>query len=248
VTISIGEIFSATTDPETSMGSGEVIVFPFERDQYYSVQRLQEFEAELLRMRLSDQVLGNRLRTPTDPAWRWIKLRNEELIPMLYCVRHHKFSRDAFFRIMPEGDPVDLQVRDGDLEMKLQVTVAYPVWGSSKKGSQHHLKVEALNTGEIVSGYGPYKRTGGIVTGADRMKSSEEVDRVYGDGLKQALERKSKKDGSDQILVIYCQFYTGGIDAARFRKLAERAIASCNMTNFAHVWLVDYGEGFFVEF
>jgi hypothetical protein len=244
----LNEDLAVLNSPEVPSGNGGGIVFPFERDQDYPILQLLEFEADLLRVRQSDLDLSNRLRIPTDPEWRWIKLRHEELIPLQYCLEHHKFSRDGIFRIMPEGDSVDLRVRDGDVEMKLQITIADPVWGSSRKGSQHHIKVEWLNTGEIVNGFGPYRRTEEKVTGSDRMLSNEERDRAYGGGLTQALKRKSNKDGGDQILVIYCRDYSHVMDAASFQKLTECAIASCNIANFAHVWFVDSGEGFFVEF
>jgi hypothetical protein len=222
--------------------------FPFERDQDYPIQELKEFEAALLRTRQSDLALSKRLRTPTDPEWPWIKLRHEELIPLLYCVEHRKVAESALFRIMPEGNPVDLLVRAGGVDIRLQVTIADPVWGSGRKGSQHHLKVEWGNTGEIVNGFGPYKRKDQTITGPDRMKSGEELDHAYGGGLRQALDRKAVKDGRDQTLVIYCREYSQVMDAKRFHRLTAHANACGKMTNFAHVWFVDSGESFFVEF
>jgi hypothetical protein len=221
--------------------------FPFERNKEYQIERLLEFEAELLRVRQSDPVLSDRLREPTDSEWWWIKLRHEELLPLLCCVRHEKFSHGATFRIMPSGDPVDLRIRDGGRETKLQITVADPKWGSSRRGSQHHLQVELQNTGEIVPGFGPFKHVEGKVTGRDSTLSGEELDRTYGDGLKDALERKSKKDGCAQVLLVSCRAYGEAMNAVRFRNLIKLARVSSQSNNFIQTWFVDSAEGFFVE-
>jgi hypothetical protein len=230
------------------MRSVQTIHFPFERDKDHPMEQLLEFEAELSRVRQSDQILSNRLREPTDREWSWIKLRHEELLPLFYCVRHEKFGHSATFRIMPPGDPVDLQIRDGGQETKLQITVADPKWGSSKKGSQNHLLVEALNTGKVVSGFGPYKRVNGKMSGRDSALPDELLDRAYGDGLKEALERKSTKEGRGQTLIVYCRAYGEVMDAMRFRRLVDKARAFCQPSNFARTWFVDGTEDFFVEF
>jgi RNA polymerase sigma factor (sigma-70 family) len=206
-----------------------MIDFPFDRDQEYPIGRLLEFEAELSRVRQSDPFLSERLQQPTDSEWWWIKTRHEELLPLFYCARHEKFDHGAAFRIMPPGDPVDIQIRDGDQETKLQITVADPKWGSSRRGSQHHLQVELLNTGKIVPGFGPYKRVDGTVTGRDSMLPGEELDRAYGDGLKEALDRKSKKEGRGQILFVHCRDYGNAMEAAiqaNLRETTTRVLAS----------------------
>ena len=224
-----------------------MIHFPFERDKDYQIERLFEFEAELLRIRQSDPDQSDRLREPTDREWWWIKLRHEELLPLLCCVRHNKFSVRATFRIMPSGDPVDLRVCDGGQETKLQVTLADPKWGSSRRGSQHHLQVELQNEGEIVTGFGPFKRVDGKVTGRDSTLDGAELDRAYGDGLKEALARKSKAGGCAQVLIVYCRAYDEAMSAGRFRSLTELARASCHSIKFAQIWFVGRAEDFFAE-
>ena len=98
---------------------------------------------------------------------------------------------------------------------------------------------------------GPYKRVDGKVTGRDSSlpgdEQDQEQDRAYGDGLKEALERKSRKDGCGQILLVYCRTYGDVMDAVRFRMLVARARNSCPPNNFSQAWFVDRAEGFFVE-
>jgi hypothetical protein len=157
--------------------------FPFNRDQYFPIAHLLEFGQQLSNIRQSDLILSNKLREPTSNEFSWVKLWHEELIPLLYCVRHGKISSDATFRIMPNGNPVDLEICHEGNVTRLQFTVADAKWASTKKGSQHHLLVEALNTGEVTSGFGPFRRKNVEVTGRDRALSSADLNRAYGDGL-----------------------------------------------------------------
>lgn len=62
--------------------------FPFNRDVFYSVGQLRDFEVELASRRAADKHFSDNLRSNKLP---WAKLRNEELMPFALVLTGVKF-------------------------------------------------------------------------------------------------------------------------------------------------------------
>jgi hypothetical protein len=79
------------------------INFPFERGKEYRLAELIAFENELWQKRRANELLSKELRAPTaSEARSWIKLRLEELVPVLYYARYKRMPDDSIFVVMPK--------------------------------------------------------------------------------------------------------------------------------------------------
>jgi hypothetical protein len=87
---------------------GVPISFPFERNKFYTIGELRAFQTKLSQARRRDPILSANIRARKLP---WAKLCCEELFPITVFADHNRLADDAEFRIMPEGDPVDVELR-----------------------------------------------------------------------------------------------------------------------------------------
>jgi len=232
------------------------IKFPFERDVDYPLAKLKDFEALLSLARKADSDLSNELRAPTRGSPCWIKLRNEELIPVEYYAQHKNLTDTARFKIMPKGSKIDVQLNNSGAIEDLQITVADPSWSFSDPGSinhgghYHRLKMELLNREGGVGG-GPIARTGGDLAQDHRTLSTPELD-AYRLGLFEAIERKLRKQDYEEgtVLLVYAREFFFFTD--RFREMALAALSQARAKTsephrFRRIAIFDYPQDCYVE-
>jgi hypothetical protein len=226
-----------------------MIKFPFERERYYPIGDLRRFEAALLDARQRDPALSALWRCPSGPDAELMRLRNDELVPLIVFAEHKELTDSDSFRISAKGDPIDVKVLASGKILNLQITVADLDWGDSDGGPgfQHHLSMEALNKYGVVFGHGPFRRTGREITNPIEVYSSEDRLAACHRGLVRALNRKSHYDGSGCSLVVYARGYRIQTIDGEFREVVSSAIATCELPAFDHVYITEKGEGWFVE-
>ena len=101
------------------------IKFPFERQTWYSLKELTAFENALVLARRQDNQLDADLRLARQP---WMKLRNDELYPLLYFAKQTHLAEDTQFKICAKGAAADFELKAGETTRRLQVTCAGPIW------------------------------------------------------------------------------------------------------------------------
>lgn len=222
------------------------IKFPFERGSWYTFKDLTVFEDILLVKRRQNKQLGDDLRLARQP---WMKLRNDELYPLLYFAKQTHLADDAQFKICAEGADADFDLKVGETIRRLQVTRAGPIWTSDKPnwGSDHKLHMEKLNSEGQSSGLGPYYReSDGSISNRKEMPPTEKRIPFYLDGLVEALKRKQDHRIPDCDLIVHAVGYFETMDPQTFACIANAALIKVSLNNFHRVYILDYGEGYFV--
>ena len=241
------------------MTAASRVKFQFERGRGYSLGSVRAFEAELLAARQSDCALSEELRAPGNDSPRWIKLRNEELVPMIYYARHKGIADHANYIIMPEGCKVDIQLNASDYVQNFQVTVADPQWGFPDAGSIKHggherrLSMELLNR-DGSDRWGPIVKSKENLTRDGQMVSTPQAEEAHHAGLKEAMVNKFRKNycEGDVSLLVHARAYCDGLSIQQFREIARRAYqeakseANGNHT-FVSVCVLDREDGYFID-
>ncbi|MCR4304185.1 MAG: hypothetical protein NUV63_08195 [Gallionella sp.] len=224
------------------------IIFPFMRQSWYSLKELADFEDALLVARRQDKQLDDELRLARQP---WMKLRNDELYPLRYFAEQTHLAEDAQFKICDEGADADFELKVvGEATRRLQVTRAGPIWTPDNPnwGFDHKLHMAKLNREGQSSGWGPYrKNSDGLISNWEEIISTEERDRPYLEGLINALKGKQDHRIPDCDLIVHAVTYHEAINPQTFACIANAALSNVSLNNFRNVYILDYGEGYFVE-
>jgi hypothetical protein len=182
------------------------ICFPFERGRQYSLRSLKEFEAMLATARNRDEVVSKALRDAAT-CW-WVKLRNDELIPLEYFAANRRLPDDATFILMSQGSDVDIAIFDDSAVTRLQITTTGPVWsrrdGSKRDwGYDQHLMMRKLNTENSVGGFGPFEETGDKIANEEDALETEKIVGAFAEGLTRAFEKKARLRTPDCELLVH---------------------------------------------
>jgi len=222
--------------------------FPFIRQSWYSLKELADFEDALLVARQQDKQLDADLRLARLP---WMKLRNDELYPLRYFAEQTHLAEDTQFKICDEGADADFELKvAGEATRRLQVTRAGPDWTPDNPnwGSDHKLYMEKLNREGRSSGWGPYHReSDGSIFNREEVISTDERNQPYLVGLVKALKGKQDHRIPDCDLIVHAVTYHEAMNPQTFVCIANAALSNVALNNFRSVYILDSGEGYFVE-
>ena len=220
--------------------------FPFIRRLWYSLRELADFEDALLVARRQDKQREADLRLVP-----WMKLRDDELCPLRYFAEQTHLAEDTQFKICDEGADADFELKlVGEATRRLQVTRAGPIWtpDSLNWGSDHKLHMEKLNREGRSSGWGPYRReSDGSIFNREEVVSTDERNRAYLAGLVKALKAKQDHRIPDCDLIVHAVTYHEAMNPQTFVCIANAALRNVALNNFRSVYILDSGEGYFVE-
>jgi hypothetical protein len=225
----------------------EGVSFPFARGTWYPLTEFLIFEDKLLGARRTDKKLDRALALL---GRGWIKVRNDELYPLLFFAQHMEIVEKAQFKICDENEDVDVELKSEDMVRRLQVTTAGPIWGpeDSNWGRGYRLLLEKLKTVGHVSGWGPFRReSDGSISNREEAISSEARNPAYLAGLVRALEGKAHYRIPDCDLIVNAVGYGMAMNETTFLELSHRALGTVPISGFRNVYILDKGEGFFVE-
>jgi hypothetical protein len=242
------------------MTPASAITFPFERAKEYPLAALKAFQSKLLKARQGNCTLSNELRAPVTGSPRWIKLRNEELVPLLYYTRHRRISDAGTFVIMPEGSKSDVRLTSLGATEYLQITVADPKWNFPEPGGIRHpghfrrASMDLLNL-HGSSGWGQISKSGDKLTQNRRMVSTPELEEAHHNGLADALANKLVKsyEQGECVLLIYARAFGEGLSPDRFQKIARNVLDDAmskvvNQAIFKHIVIVDGLDHSLIEY
>ena len=245
-----------------------VIDFPFGRTQgrgpekgtSYSLAELKHYESQLSAKRKSDGELSNELRAAGQGRPRWIKFRNEELVPLLYYVKHTHTPDDALFRVMPEHNDTDVELKVGGATEHLQICVAYPDWAAAgvtqpgqSAGKYHRLMTEILNRDGGV-GVGPITEKDGVFSQEPRVLSTSELLSAHTEGLQTALAKKLAKTyhAHPLSLLVHAVAYRESMSLETFHSVVRNAFVAAKANiereiHFNEIYVLDSDVGYFVR-
>jgi hypothetical protein len=234
------------------------ISFPFERDKFYSIGELRAFQTKLSEARQQDPVLTASIRARKLP---WAKLCCEELFPIMLFADLNRLQDDAEFRIMPEGNPVDVELCCAGELTRFQITTAYPEWDEpgdeARDGGyiRHALELAGVNQGAPVFGGGQIKKDADSRIISKPRARSASVDRgAWHLGLTKAIKSKLAKSETYSrkvdVLLVYAEllrFYTidENIEDAVAPAIQE-AIGGTSSLPFMKLIILD--QGAYVEY
>jgi putative transcriptional regulator len=187
------------------------VAFPFVRDRFYPIAELRAFEAELRIARQGDRDLTEAIR---GRKLTWAKLWTEELFPLWLYANHDRLPDEDEFRIMPEGHPVDAELRTQSHQVtRFQITTAYPEWdvsGSDPRsgGYIRHMERVGINQGAAVFGGGRIGKDANGQTKSEPRARSPNIDRcAWQRGLIKAIDAKISKSVSEtvEVLLVYAE-------------------------------------------
>jgi hypothetical protein len=192
---------------------GLPISFPFERNKFYSIGELRTFQTKLSEARQRDPILSANIRARKLP---WAKLCCEELFPIMLFAGHTCLPDDAEFRIMPEGNPVDVELCCSGELTRLQITTAYAEWDEpgdeARDGGYifHALEMAGVNQGSPVFGGGQIgKGADGRITSNPRVLTEDVDICAWQLGLSRAIGDKLAKSprywGKTDVLLVYAE-------------------------------------------
>jgi hypothetical protein len=173
------------------------ISFPFERDKSYPIGDLRRFQAALSQARREDRVLSDKIRARKLP---WAKLCCEELFPITLFADHNRMPDDAEFRIMAEGNAVDVELRCSGELTRFQITTAYPEWDEpgdeARDGGyiRHALEIAGVNQRTPVFGGGQIEKgPDGRIFSSPRARSPDVNRSAWHSGLTKSIGSKLAK-------------------------------------------------------
>jgi hypothetical protein len=221
----------------------EQITFPFVRGERYALRELKDFEAMVSRRRAECAELSNALRD-VGSSW-WVKLRNDELIPLEYLAEYQNVPDDAVFCIMPEGSDIDIELMVSGSVRRLQLTTAGAVWerkdgGTRDWGYDQRLMMRKLNEVGSVTGWGPFENERGGVRNPEEPRSREEIRVAFTEGLARAFEKKRHLRTTRCELAVHLvgsRKFTEGLFSEIVDGAAERVV----LDNFTKVHVFDGG-------
>ena len=204
--------------------------FPFNRDVFYSVGQLRDFEVELLKNRVVDKPFSDNLRLNQLP---WAKLRNEELMPFVLVLNWRKTPDAAQFRIANLGaSGPDLYLLSKNVETSFQLTIADLQYNNSG-GRNFALQNEALARDGHAWGAGGTKKRGHRGELQSEPISTNQIDRETAckEGLFSALKNKLSTPLNSEILVIYAREFAFELIDIGFESF---------LRGHAEAWIAEY--------
>jgi hypothetical protein len=244
------------------------IDFPFGRDKArglkeapsYTLAELKRYERKLSAWRENDRELSNELRAAGRGSPRWIKFRNEELVPLLYFAAHIRAPDDSLFRVVPEHNDTDVELNIAGVIENLQITVAYPDWAAAgvtqpdqTAGRYHRLQTEILNRDGGV-GIGPIVKREGKFLQEPRMVSTPELIAAHKEGLQAVLAKKITKAYSVRSLslLVHAVGCREMLSPERFRNVVQSAFSAARAAvrkeiHFSEIYILDSDDGYFVD-
>ena len=194
---------------------------PFQAGTAYSIGELRTIADRILGERQADQALSAKFRTQLRPDIPWAKSWNEEFVPLRLFADHMKLADGDTFQWTPEG-AADFTVRTRAETMRLQCTMAYPIWpaaGGKSAGQIHHLEMRQFNKEGL-----SYR--GGLVS-EPHARGLEEDLVAWRSAVGGALRAKLKPGYRDCRLLIFaraCQFDTIDFDFENVVRPALNAV------------------------
>lgn len=190
----------------TVMSKGEKSDFSFCRDQFYRIGEMRVFHAALLEKRQQSRGFSAAVR---DRKLPWAKLWTEEVFPLLLYANHHQLPDEDEFRIMPEGHPVDAELRLRSEEIvRFQITMAYAEWNPPRSGGYiASMERDGANQGAPVFLGGKIRKDAGDRISSEPRLLSPDIDcRAWRLGLIKSVKKKISKGtayarGVDCLLV-----------------------------------------------
>jgi hypothetical protein len=188
------------------ISKGKKLNFSFCRDQFYRIGEMRAFQAALSEKRQQDLNFSAAVRNRKLP---WAKVWTEEVFPLLLYANHHQLPDEDEFRIMPEGHPVDAELRLRSEEIvRFQITMAYAEWNPPRSGGYiASMEREGANQATpVFLGGKIYKGAGDRISSEPRLLSPD-IDRcAWRLGLLNAVKKKIDKGaayarGVDCLLV-----------------------------------------------
>ena len=173
-------------------------------------------------------------------------------LAFLNLAKHRAMADATLFRKPTCEMGVDLEYkRGGDPIVRLQITTAYRVWGDGRGGTlpggyQDRLLREKLTSEGLLSGSGPFKRSGSEILSSDSQESWEDIEQSCRLGIIEAFARKAEHGAKDVTLLVKAvRYYEETMQHVdRFRSIVNAAASARFPFRFAEVIVVDYGEGF----
>jgi hypothetical protein len=225
------------------------IKFPFVRGKSYPLRDLKVFEEMLAKRRRRRKTLSNALREPA--ACPWVKVRNNELIPLEYFAEHKGLGEEVTFCLMPEGSDVDIVIGNDGITARLQVTTTGPVWsrqdGSKRDwGYDQHLMMRKLNATGAVGGFGPFEEREGGIANREEALATEEIVVAFAEGLSKAFEKKARLRTLDCELVVHvvgCEKFPEKM----FQDIVMSTAAKVRLDNFTRVHVLGSESGYYVQ-
>lgn len=138
----------------------------------------------------------------------------EELHPFLYHADSRHFSDDAVCRLMPAGDPIDMELEEQGRVWRFQITTSrvdvrevFPHFAHlGSPGYQEALATEVMRREGFASDDALYERRNGVATVIEETeiaRSGECYLRAARAGLLDSLRVKKKHDGSGAELIVW---------------------------------------------
>jgi hypothetical protein len=209
-----------------------MITFPFKREERYSISALHEFVLALAeaRQQYPDLITSERARTLP-----WAKLWWEELYPLKLFLDQNPQGLFSQFRILPEGNAIDVELWSADRITRFQITTAYPEWKKASEtrtgGYVRSLEREALNQGVPVFPGRQIRRIDGKVISEPDVRSSDVDEEAWKRGLSSAIEDKLSKSeryaGNVDILLIYAERLRFDLIDTDMSSLVRSVMAEC---------------------
>jgi len=222
------------------------IEYPFVRGREYPFSKLTEFRSDLLAHRQNDQNFSGDIRLNKLP---WAKVYNEEIVPIALLADVKRFEESETFKLMPEGDPADIELGLVTGKLRCQVTLADPVWSDRKsgRGSGYLSSLRMRLLSEGFPAFGGRKihqeKNGEIVSVPDAL-SQQKRNSACRLGLRQAMVRKQKHDGTGFALLIYARelcFQLIDCDRFELSDFVSDAMRDICTFKFRPLWVVDDG-------
>jgi hypothetical protein len=233
----------------------ELIDFPFDREKRYPITDLNRFLERITQT----HHLSEAIRARSLP---WAKLWCEELLPIKLFADHNHVSEKTDFKIMAEGDPVDVQLCSSDSITCFQITLAYPDWdgGTGKRRNPGYVasmervgidqKIPTFLGGDIT------KSSTGQLISAPRARPTDVDIVAWESGLRSAIaEKLSKADryaGIVDVLLVYAsrlRFHSTYVETASIVVPVIKAVLS-EFSNpiFKKIAVVDDDQLGYVEY
>jgi hypothetical protein len=179
-------------------------------------------------------------------------LRNKELAPLRLLADHIGVADNDRFLLRPEGDSFDAEVLAGKRTLRLQLTLAAPIWGTGNgphrnSGYQHHQTMVALNEHGCVMGHPPFTCENDVAVGAVNVITSEDRHQACLRGLASAISNKKLCDGRGLILGVFAQdFYFQLLDTKVFQGIVDMVLTDHRLS-FDLVCVFDQPPNFLVK-
>lgn len=220
--------------------------FPFVRGTWYSFQEFEVFEKLVLEERRRDQQFDVALGVFRE---RWMKVRSNELYPVLRFARHRGIEGISKFRLCDEGADADVDLMHGEKLLRLQVTTAGPAsFQDENWGLDHVLFMEKLKVEGEVTGTGPFRREkDGSISNCEDGFSTSERDARFLSGLIRALRGKEHHRVPNCELLVNAQTYCDHMDCEDFLRLAGDALASVPVLGFKNAHIFDNEPGYIIS-